>query len=225
MYAQSRLVTSVRGIGLLPTTSASAALGCTGLMNAAEGFLVFFFTLFLAMRLLWVRTSEASPPRRLPPGRAVRTGLIVNDSASRWNTDHVRFLSRCRALLLLAAMAAGCGGAETTPAAADLTGQWTSTLTRPPCVGDWSVFTLQLTQTGTDLTGTLVTKDNMQFPATGTFDGKTGNIVVALPPGEGECGAITFTVQLLDRDSSGVVTAFSGQATGRCCGTILESFR
>jgi len=107
----------------------------------------------------------------------------------------------------------------------DLTGQWTSTLTRPPCVGDWSVFTLQLAQSGTNLTGTLVTKDNQQFPAAGTFDGQSGNVVVLLPTGTGECGAITFTIQVVDHDTSGHITAFSGQATGRCCGTILETFR
>jgi hypothetical protein len=43
MYAQSFLVTSVRGIGLLPTTSASSALGVTGRMNAALAFRAGFF--------------------------------------------------------------------------------------------------------------------------------------------------------------------------------------
>lgn len=92
-------------------------------------------------------------------------------------------------------------------------------------MGDWSAFTLQLTQTGTTLTGMIVTKDNEQFPATGTFNGQTGNIIVALPAGLGECDSIAFTVQLTERDSSGRISAFSGQATGRCCGTILETFR
>src|SRR4029450_9841348 len=49
MYAHSFLVTSVRGMGLLPPTSASAGLGCTGFMNAAfglrAGFLVVFFAI------------------------------------------------------------------------------------------------------------------------------------------------------------------------------------
>src|SRR5512140_794773 len=35
MYAQIRLVTSVRGIGLSPITSASCGLGVIGCMNAA----------------------------------------------------------------------------------------------------------------------------------------------------------------------------------------------
>src|SRR6185369_2244494 len=49
MYAQSFLVTSVRGIGLLPTTSDRAALGVIGFMNAALGFLADFFAVFLAI--------------------------------------------------------------------------------------------------------------------------------------------------------------------------------
>jgi hypothetical protein len=56
MYAQSFLVTSVRGSGLEPTTEARAGLGCIGFMNAALGvrflaaFLVAFFlaVVFLA---------------------------------------------------------------------------------------------------------------------------------------------------------------------------------
>src|SRR5437762_12456512 len=38
MYAQSFLVTSVRGIGLVPMTAPSLALGVIGFMNAAFGF-------------------------------------------------------------------------------------------------------------------------------------------------------------------------------------------
>jgi hypothetical protein len=53
MYAHSRLVTSVRGIGFEPTTSASAALGVTGFMNAALGLRAGFFfellTVFLTI--------------------------------------------------------------------------------------------------------------------------------------------------------------------------------
>ena len=37
MYAQSLLMTWVRGMALLPMTAASFALGCKGLMNAGLG--------------------------------------------------------------------------------------------------------------------------------------------------------------------------------------------
>jgi hypothetical protein len=49
MYAQSFFVTSVRGAGLLPITSASAALGVIGFMNAALGLRADFFAVFLAI--------------------------------------------------------------------------------------------------------------------------------------------------------------------------------
>src|SRR5262249_9808423 len=61
MYPQSLLVTSVRGIGLEPTTAASVELGVIGFMNAAFGlrlaffgaaFLVIFFIGFLAADFL-----------------------------------------------------------------------------------------------------------------------------------------------------------------------------
>src|SRR5437667_10866227 len=58
MYAQSFLVTSVRGIGLLPTTSASVSSGCTGRMKAAFGFRL--VAAFFAM------SSPSGTPTRLP---------------------------------------------------------------------------------------------------------------------------------------------------------------
>src|SRR5208282_888087 len=42
MYSQSLLVSSVRGSGSLPTTAASAASGCTGLLRAFLGAAAFF---------------------------------------------------------------------------------------------------------------------------------------------------------------------------------------
>src|SRR5262245_38466656 len=42
MYSQSFLVSSVRGSGSLPTTVASAASGCTGLLRAFLGAAAFF---------------------------------------------------------------------------------------------------------------------------------------------------------------------------------------
>jgi hypothetical protein len=51
MYAHSLLVTSVRGRGFEPTTSASAGLGVIGFMKAALGLRADFFALF-AVRLV-----------------------------------------------------------------------------------------------------------------------------------------------------------------------------
>src|SRR4051812_11130231 len=92
MYAQIFLVTSVRGMALLPTTAPSAASGCMGFMNAALGvrflpvfladlravvlragfravfladFLVFFLVA-IACLPVWVRTVRAAEPAELP---------------------------------------------------------------------------------------------------------------------------------------------------------------
>jgi hypothetical protein len=49
IYAQSFFVISVRGMGLLPTTSDSTPSGVTGFMNAAFGFRADFFFLATAV--------------------------------------------------------------------------------------------------------------------------------------------------------------------------------
>jgi hypothetical protein len=58
MYAQSLLITCVRGMGLLPMTAASFALGCKGLMNAGFG-ARFFPEDFLALLVVvFLRAAE-----------------------------------------------------------------------------------------------------------------------------------------------------------------------
>src|SRR5712691_5872851 len=64
MYAHSFFVTSVRGIGFVPTTSESAGLGCTGFMNAAFG-----------LRLLAAFFAISSPCEGRPLG--VRSGWAL----------------------------------------------------------------------------------------------------------------------------------------------------
>ena len=120
-----------------------------------------------------------------------------------------------------------CGGSPTAPSPTVLSGRWTGALESQLCAGDWSVITLELTQSGSTLAGQLLTNDGMTFPATGTVvrERATATIIVELPPGTGECGAITFAVDRFDLDALGNVAAFSGRATGHCCGTIDEAFR
>src|SRR5438132_6154609 len=50
MYAQSFLVTWVRGMAFLPITAPRAALGVIGFMNAALGFLFFLAIVYLSSR-------------------------------------------------------------------------------------------------------------------------------------------------------------------------------
>jgi hypothetical protein len=58
------LVTSVRGIGLAPTTSESAALGVIGFMKAAFGLrAVFFVAVFFAILSPYAKTQDAKMQR------------------------------------------------------------------------------------------------------------------------------------------------------------------
>src|SRR5213596_2905215 len=82
MYCQSRLVTSVRGIGLLPITSASWGLGCIGFMNAAFAFRAVFFAV-LAIKSPRARVHAASlagpfAPRRSRLNTSSRRRAIVS---------------------------------------------------------------------------------------------------------------------------------------------------
>jgi hypothetical protein len=74
MYAHSFFVTSVRGIGFAPTTSASVALGVTGRMKAAFGFRVLVF--FFAMQ------SPLKDARIASTGEYHETGLAARSADS-----------------------------------------------------------------------------------------------------------------------------------------------
>src|SRR5690242_8773952 len=60
MYAQSFLVTSVRGIGLAPITSPSCGLGVIGFIKAAFGFRADFFAAFFAMSSPWLLVAPSA---------------------------------------------------------------------------------------------------------------------------------------------------------------------
>src|SRR5262245_6044432 len=67
MYAQSFLVTSVRGIGLSPITSPSAALGVMGFMKAALAFRAVFFFAVLAIKSPFKLSRGSFDPLRAGP--------------------------------------------------------------------------------------------------------------------------------------------------------------
>src|SRR6187397_1988279 len=86
MYIQSFFVTSVRGIGLVPTTSDSAALGVIGFMNAAFGFRADFFAVFLA-----ISTPSMTPGGFAPPDpRAHSRGTHLIPAPLVWLTRCAR---------------------------------------------------------------------------------------------------------------------------------------
>src|SRR4051812_44657495 len=58
MYAQSLLMTWVRGMGLFPITAASLALGCSGRMNAGFGARFLPDDFFALLVVVFLRDAE-----------------------------------------------------------------------------------------------------------------------------------------------------------------------
>jgi hypothetical protein len=76
---------------------------------------------------------------------------------------------------------------------------------------------LRLEQSGDFVTGTVGTKDGQHFPIAGNVTKGSGHLSVTLPINRGDCPSMGIEIMGVRRDS------FSGQALGRCCGTILET--
>jgi hypothetical protein len=133
----------------------------------------------------------------------------------------------CLTVALAAAivMAFGCNHSPTEPVDSSLTGQWAGSFVRGPCAGDWSSFTISLVQSGSSLTGEIITKDGIRFSLTASVTGGNGTFTVPLPLGQGECETLSFSIDRVERDSAGRAVAFSGEAQGQCCGTIIEPYR
>ncbi len=127
--------------------------------------------------------------------------------------------------LALALLPASCHHqSPSEPIDTSLTGRWSTTLTRGPCAGDWSMIELTLTQSGSTLAGELVTRDGVHFPISGNLTGDSGGITVPVPVGTGECEPVFFQISSIGRESGGHAVSFSGEIHGSCCGTLLESF-
>ena len=128
-------------------------------------------------------------------------------------------------IIVCAALCIRCDhSSPTEPTGASLTGTWTASLTRGPCAGNWSSVTLTLQQSGSELTGTLVTADNQQFSVVGSISNESGHLDFPQIGGQGECESFGLAISQLGRDGSGQVATFAGQAQGRCCGTIIEPY-
>ena len=112
------------------------------------------------------------------------------------------------------------------PADVSLAGSWRSMDFGRICVGDWHSVTLTLQQSGTNLTGEITTVDGMQFAVTGSIQGGIGDLHIAFPDSnEGMCTSIALSVSQVSGDSTGQAVSFSGEATGRCCGTVFQQYQ
>ena len=106
-------MTSVRGIGFAPTTSASVALGVTGLMKAAFGFrvLVFFFAMQSPLKDAQKRRPESTTKPALLRGQPIRIRAIIDDisEAVRGGPSTMYRWVRILTAAALAGVSAGAG--------------------------------------------------------------------------------------------------------------------
>jgi hypothetical protein len=121
-------------------------------------------------------------------------------------------------MALVLGMMVGCHDKATTqPSNPSLTGTWEGALGRSPCLGDWSHVELRLVQFGDFVSGTVDTKDGQHLPISGNVTGGSGHLSVTLPMYSGDCPSMGLEIMSVRSN------VFSGQALGRCCGTILET--
>jgi len=157
------------------------------------------------MRVQRTRSSASPPHSPLTRGPLGTRGILV-------------------AMVAFALVAgAACKDSPTQPSSAQpLTGQWVADMSGQICVGDWSRVTLSLVQTGLNLAGQLTTRDGQVFMVSGSLENDRGTLAVAIP-GVGECAGISLGIAGVDR-AAGRPTRFFGEATGRCCNTIVQSY-
>ena len=114
---------------------------------------------------------------------------------------------------------------EPVPANPTLTGQWAGTASRGPCgegwAEDWSTVTLVLEQASTSVTGEAFASAGRRFPISSS-DGKI--LHVSGLEGSSTCYAYSFPISDRQYDGNGTLVAFSGNLSGRCCGTLAGPF-
>ncbi len=149
---------------------------------------------------------------------------------SRWRTSSSPPYPSRKTLwpgVLVAALAITCCHSPTEPVPANptLTGQWAGTATRGPCgegwAEDWSAVTMVLVQSSTSVTGEVFASGGRRFPIS-SLHGATLN--VSGLEGSSTCSAYAFFISDRQYDSSGTLVAFSGNLSGRCCGTLAGPF-
>lgn len=114
------------------------------------------------------------------------------------------------AILLAAVSFAGCGGGGNTLVAptVDLTGTWeiTETITQADgcdVVGDVSIWTADVVQTGNNITVTVTAGDNVGEVFTGTISGNTINWSGSYPTAGGTTNVTSTNVTATDTSLSG----------------------
>ena len=132
--------------------------------------------------------------------------------------------TRAALVIALLVASAGCGGSSpAAPASIDLTGDWTGALPFRMPDEDWSLARVSLVQAGSALTGEAASREDVRYPLSGTLSGTGGTLTVEGLPGDSTCASIGLLITRLEF-VGGRVERISGQAAGRCYGTVAGAF-
>ena len=106
-----------------------------------------------------------------------------------------------------------------------LTGEWVGTASRGPCgqgwAENWSTVTMVLVQSPSTVTGEVFASEGRRFPVS-SLHGTTLNVNGL--EGSSTCYSYAFVIRERQHDGNGTLVAFSGDLSGRCCGTLGGPF-
>lgn len=119
----------------------------------------------------------------------------------------------------------GAPGASerTTPVGLDVSGAWRGPLPIRTPAGDWSLGRATLVQTGADVAGDLVSRDEARYPLTGRVLPDGVLLQLGGLPGTSTCSAVALAVTQFTFGEAGV-QRMTGGALGRCFGTVAGAF-
>jgi hypothetical protein len=138
---------------------------------------------------------------------------------------------RALAILSLLLLLLSCNGRSPTEPATNpslLTGTWVGNLGEQyPSGEDWTSVTIELTQNGAAVEGTLRERGGRVHPLSGHFEGPGGGVTVTdiATLGQNGCSSAAMVIGGVDVDQTGRAISIHGSMAGKCYGTMLASFR
>lgn len=123
-------------------------------------------------------------------------------------------------LLLACVLLSGCGRSSPTApeAIAGLTGVWEGLLVAYPVGEDWSVVRLSVQVNGSTVSGTLVSRNGVSHPVTGTVQDGAVTLEILNLPQQTPCSVVLAVTRLTRGE-------LQGRVSGRCPNTLLSEFR
>jgi hypothetical protein len=123
-------------------------------------------------------------------------------------------------LLLACVLLSGCGRSSPTApeAIAGLTGVWEGPVVAYPAGEDWSLVRLSVQVNGSTLSGTLVSRNGVSHPVTGTVQDGVVTMEILNLPQQTPCSVVLAVTRVTRSE-------LRGRVSGRCANTLMSEFR